>query len=115
MEVTSMSNMPLRIVKLIRQNQQQSDPILDLSDEYLSEVPIEILELTHLEKLLLSGNHIWVIPETLRQLPKLSWLDIRYNPIEQLADLKGLVLDYIDYLAHHASLTPAHINSSPLR
>jgi Leucine-rich repeat (LRR) protein len=58
MEVTSMSNMPLRIVKLIRQNQQQSDPILDLSDEYLSEVPIEILELTHLEKLLLSGNHI---------------------------------------------------------
>jgi len=53
-----MSNMPLRIVKLIRQNQQQSDPILDLSDEYLSEVPIEILELTHLEKLLLSGNHI---------------------------------------------------------
>jgi Leucine-rich repeat (LRR) protein len=58
MEVTSMSNMPLRIVKLIRQNQQQSDPILDLSDEYLSEIPIEILELTHLEKLLLSDNHI---------------------------------------------------------
>ena len=97
------------VLKLIQENQQRRDKVLDLSFKQLTEIPAEVYQLTHLEELDLYFNLIQIIPESLRQLPQLCWLDIRHNPIQQLVDINGLILDYDVFLAQRARLTPAHI------
>jgi Leucine-rich repeat (LRR) protein len=100
---------PLKVLKLVQKNQQRRDKVLNLWRQKLTEIPEEVYQLTHLEKLNLYGNKIQVIPESLRQLPQLRCLDIRRNPIQQLADINGLILDYEVFLTQRHHLTPEHI------
>ena len=100
---------PPKVLKLIQENQQRCDKVLNLRVKKLTEIPEEVYQLTHLEELNLRANKIEVIPESLRQLPQLRRLDIQRNPIQQLSDINGLILDYKVFLAQRHHLTPAHI------
>jgi internalin A len=54
---------------------------LDLSWLNLEELPLEIVNCTHLTRLNLSHNKITSIPEVLGQLFDLTWLDLGNNYI----------------------------------
>ena len=56
--------------------------ILDLEDQGLTEIPVEIFQLTNLTKLRLGYNQIEVIPPELCQLTNLTRLGLRNNQIE---------------------------------
>jgi hypothetical protein len=58
---------------------------LNLSNQNLPEIPLEISQLTHLQKLNLSGNQIKKIPAHLSQLKSLKWLDLYNNKINEIA------------------------------
>ncbi len=74
--------------------------LLDLTDNYIENIPPEIINLTSLETLNLSRNYITVIIPEMCQLPNLSSLYLGYNgiisiPLEicNLANLTELLLN----------------------
>lgn len=68
--------------------------LLNISDTTLSILPNEISNLTNLQTLLLYGNEIVTVPETIIALDKLKVLDLSRNKLENipnaLADLPNL-------------------------
>lgn len=62
---------------------------LDLSNEKLAEIPMEVLELKHLQYLELHNNHISYIG-ILIDLPKLKFLNLSYNYISNYHILENI-------------------------
>ena len=58
--------------------------ILDLKDQGLTEIPIEVFQLTSLTQLVLAGNQIEVIPLEIGQLNNLETLDLSSNYIKSI-------------------------------
>jgi Leucine-rich repeat (LRR) protein len=76
----------------------------------LTEVPEEVFALTHLESIDLSDNKLRFIPDRLRNLPKLKWVNVIGNPVEALPDLAGLTIDGPTYLRCRNQVKPENIN-----
>jgi internalin A len=75
----------------------------------LEAVPDEVWSLRNLESLDLAGNSFRTIPARLSELPKLSRIDIRVNPIEHLPEIRGLVIDEAIYQRVRGDIDPLNI------
>lgn len=63
----------------------QLNLISDHSKEKLTELPKAVLEMNNLKMLFVEGNFIERLPEEFFwKLPKLMWLDLRNNLLEEL-------------------------------
>lgn len=63
----------------------RSDVICDRSKEKLTKTPKELLTMTSLKMLFLEGNFLSLLPQDFFwKLPKLTWLDLRNNILEEL-------------------------------
>ena len=76
-------------------NKAKSDPnlkptVLDLSNQYLTEIPPSVFEQTQLKILLLKSNQIQKIPEGMRNLKNLICLDLSSNQISKIENLDNL-------------------------
>lgn len=74
--------------------------MLKLDNNEISELPVEIGNITNLEQLTLSSNKLKTLPKTISNLKKLQLLDIRKNSnlrtlpsLHQNKCLKTLLLD----------------------
>ena len=105
----------LHILQRIEQNRNQQSKILYLTEQKLLAVPPEVLTLDHLEELWLRGNAIQVIPADLSTLPRLRIIDLRRNPLREIADIPGLVLDWGTWQRYRDRLAPEHIAGLWLR
>ena len=85
---------PFHILETIQKNKEKNDPILDLRDQSLLEVPEEIRELSHLKLLLLGKNVIQVLPSWLNELPNIEYIQLNMNPLNNLGDVENLVIDW---------------------
>jgi len=56
--------------------EQDKVQVLDLSKQGLTEIPVEVFQLTNLTRLSLGNNQIEVIPPELCQLTNLTKLDL---------------------------------------
>jgi len=83
------------ILDKIQTNQAQRDPVLDLREQNLREIPEEIHELTHLEELWLGKNAIQTLPSWLADLPQMQFIQLNQNSLRlrELGDVPNLVLD----------------------
>ena len=93
-----MTQMPISQEKQrkIEQARNANCTELDLSNDFytgdadkLTEIPSEIFELTHLQKLNLSGNKINYLPSEISKLEKLTHLDISFNELQNLPEEIG--------------------------
>lgn len=63
----------------------RTDVICDRSKEKLTKTPTELLEMKNLKMLFLEGNFLSLLPEEFFwKLPKLMWLDLRNNLLEEI-------------------------------
>ncbi|XP_077992571.1 leucine-rich repeat-containing protein 27-like isoform X2 [Glandiceps talaboti] len=63
---------------------------LDISGRQISKLPDEIMQLDHIEYLYMEGNNISEIPsDFFESLPKLKWLDLRNNQLQNLPPTVG--------------------------
>src|SRR5689334_11945672 len=69
---------------------------LVLTGEVLHDVPDEIFGLKSLAELYLARNNLRVIPDRIRKL-NLKTLDVRGDPIKELPDIPGLIIDFRTY------------------
>jgi internalin A len=83
---------------------------LDLAGSRLRELPEEIFGLTQLETLCLQANHISAVPHRIRELPNLKRIDLEDNPITDVPDVPGLVLDWEAYIRCRLALSPENIS-----
>ncbi len=88
-----MTNTPPHILAKIREAKSQRLKELDLSNKYetsdgekLTEIPVEVFELTWLEKLNLDYNKITVIPEAIAALYNLTKLYLFNNQIKVIPE-----------------------------
>jgi GTPase SAR1 family protein len=79
-----------KIKKKIKEAEEKQLKVLDLSGDprykwrQLTQIPVEVFELEHLEVLNLSENQLTNVPESISKLQKLTELNLRYN---QLTDV----------------------------
>lgn len=106
---------PRHILQRIEQNRTQHSKILDLRGQNLLAVPPEVLTLDYLEELWLDNNAIRVVPADLNVLPRLRIIDLRQNPLREIADIPDLVLDWGTWQRHRDRLAPEHIAGLWLR
>eukprot|EP00607_Mallomonas_marina_P006514 CAMPEP_0182430926 /NCGR_PEP_ID=MMETSP1167-20130531/44820_1 /TAXON_ID=2988 /ORGANISM="Mallomonas Sp, Strain CCMP3275" /LENGTH=298 /DNA_ID=CAMNT_0024616621 /DNA_START=327 /DNA_END=1220 /DNA_ORIENTATION=- len=57
-----------------------------LSGNYLSELPIELSNCKELELVRLAANQLVSLPDWFLQLPRLTWLAISGNPLQELSE-----------------------------
>ncbi|EIJ42935.1 Leucine Rich Repeat (LRR)-containing protein [Beggiatoa alba B18LD] len=95
---------PAHILKKIAVCREKQAKTLDLSyqqstfeDVRLITIPPEVFTLTQLEVLKLQNNAIQIIPDEIKQLSNLKRLDLRGNPLNQVADISGLIVHYADF------------------
>ena len=69
-------------IKVVGLERLTSLKVLDLSDNYFKQFPIEILNLKLLEELHLEKNRIEVIPKNIENLKNLKYLYLGCNPFE---------------------------------
>jgi Leucine-rich repeat (LRR) protein len=100
---------PLDILAKIEQAKRFRAKVLDLSNAGLTEIPEEIFDVDNLERLNIRTNQIRTIPADIRRLVKLKWLDVRGNPLEQVTDVYGLVLDRDQYERFKVKLAAENI------
>ncbi len=93
------------LLRLVEKNRATQNPVLDLSYPLLEEdggdydypplleIPPEVYRLTHLRQLNLSSNAIQIVPAELAQLD-LEFIVLCKNPLREVADIPGLVLDW---------------------
>lgn len=63
----------------------KTDVICDRSKEKLTETPKELLQMKNLKMLFLEGNFLSHLPaDFFWKLPKLMWLDLRNNLLEEI-------------------------------
>lgn len=102
----------------IRINNKRKEKKLDLSGYGLTEIPIEVFELTHLESLILGDwlsenrNKISIIPSEIKKLTNLKKIDLRCNKLEKFplifCELESL--EIIDLNSNLISNIPNDIN-----
>ncbi|CAF0995620.1 unnamed protein product [Adineta ricciae] len=66
---------------LLRTNETNTSETKNLSSHGIFLVPIEIFEIVHLRRLILSHNHLSCVPREICSLVHLNYLDISYNPL----------------------------------
>ena len=76
----------------------------------LTDIPDEVFDLPLLEHLVLRDNKIRTIPESVQTLRNLKRIDLRYNPLEQVTDTPGLILDWNSYFSLRDRLSPQNIS-----
>jgi internalin A len=69
-----------------------------------------VFDLSHLEILELRDNSIQVVPARILRLANLKRLDLVRNPVKEVPDLPGLILDWPSYLLCSANISPGHIS-----
>ena len=95
---------PEWVLERIAENLAAQEPVLDLNrtkgffwewdwEISLTEIPPEVFQLTHLRELWLYDQGIQVVPARLAELPLLEIVDLRKNPLLEIADVPGLVLN----------------------
>jgi internalin A len=92
-------------IKAVRQGLSNEITIL----EALTEFPHEIRRLSGLERLTLRDLDLRTVPDWIRELPNLGYLDLRFNPIERVPDVPGLMLEWSSYSRLQNELTPRNI------
>ena len=97
------------VVNQIERARRDGATSLDLTGASLEALPEEVFELTKLEVLYLVKNRISVVPDKLRTLSRLKRIDLRANPIEQVPDVPGLLLDWDAYLRCGALLSNQNV------
>ncbi|MDJ0836072.1 MAG: COR domain-containing protein [Acidobacteriota bacterium] len=103
-----MSETPARALERIQRNRETEEPVLDLLYTDLTTVPPEIYSLTHLRELHLWINRITTIPPELAELG-LKHLVLTDNPLEEIADIPGLVLHWDQWSVFQTQLTRQHV------
>jgi len=91
-EERHMNNIPEFFLLKIREAQKKRLKKLDLSwtagimsdDQRLTQIPVEVFELEHLEVLILSHNELATIPDAITQLCKLTSLNLSYNKLTSI-------------------------------
>lgn len=64
-----------------------SDSTLNLSYRDLTEIPMEVFDLEHISWLFLIKNNIEHIPEDIKRMRSLTWIDIRENKLTNVDNL----------------------------
>lgn len=96
-------------------NQVSNATLLDLSysehfKHKLQSIPSSVLELKHLEVLLLNDQALESIPADLyQQLPNLKRILLHGNPLKQLPNIPALDIDWWQYDQFHHQLSPDNI------
>ena len=129
-----MAGTPKWAVEKIREAKEKRLAKLDLSQEWrddkrspLAQIPDEVFELEHLEKLILDWNQITAVPAAIGRLRNLAVLNLNDNSIaalpEALLGLERLRTLYLwgnrlaalpGWLAEMASLAELNISANPL-
>ncbi len=104
-----MSKTPPHIVEKIRAARERGETALSLSDEELTEIPPEIFEADTFEEIWLGKNQITTVLAEVARLKKLRWLVLFGNPLETIADVPGLGLDFAIYRQWQHKLQREHI------
>ncbi len=111
-----MSKTPKHIIERIQRAREEGKTKLYLQNASLSEIPEEIFNQDSFEEIWLNnyevlGNHnkIRSVPARVLQLKKLRWLVLFGNPLEEIADVPGLALDFAAYQKFKKPLSPAHL------
>ena len=92
----SQQNIPERFQQRIQAAKEQHLEVLDLSNNLFADdsqkstqIPDEVFELTHLEKLDLSNNQLTNFPDSLTNLSNLTELNLRRNQLTNLPESLG--------------------------
>ena len=87
------------VLQIIEKAKENKSTKLDLSNQRLTEIPIQVFEIEHLEWLNLNNNNLNNLPESISHLSNLNWLDLRNNHLKTipksiscLSNLVGLYL-----------------------
>jgi internalin A len=105
-----MSQTPRYVLEQIQEVKDKQLKRLDLDHGNLTQIPEEIFDLTHLEELILYRNEIKTVPAEIHRLKNLKLLDLRKNPVEEITDVKGLVLDFVCYQQHKHQISSENIS-----
>ncbi len=89
-----------KALRLIRKNKRTKNPVLDLSNCGLKEIPKELEELVHLEQLYLDRNNIQNI-QPIEKLHKLQVLYLNSNNIQNIQPIQKLHNLQVLYLSHN--------------
>jgi Leucine-rich repeat (LRR) protein len=108
-----MSELPEHAKKAIEDVRAGRSTVLSLralkDSPPVDQIPETVFDLDALEELDLAGHSIRIVPERISSLVKLKELNLFHNPIENVPDIRGLMLDWISYLLCRQSLSPGHI------
>jgi Leucine-rich repeat (LRR) protein len=80
----------------------------------LEEIPLAVFELTHLQSLDVSGQAIRIVPERIRELVNLKYVNLTGNPLESLPDVRGLQLDWSTYRRCRSTVSPENVDAIDL-
>lgn len=83
--------------------------------EKLTSLPTELLELTHLESIDLSDNRIKEVPDDIRRFKNLKSINLIGNPLQAVADIPGLMLDFDTYLTLKGYISSENITGINIR
>ena len=109
-----MSKTPAHIVEKIRAARERGETVLYLRNEKLTEIPPEIFEADTFEEIWLGYNQITTVPTEVARLKKLRWLVLIGNPLNTIADVPRLVLDFAIYQRWRKKLQHEHITGLKL-
>lgn len=84
---------------------------LALSKKNLIQIPVEIIQLTNLDTLILYENKLISLPEEIGQLAGLTFLDLRYNQLSALPSQIGQLtnMTFLGLVSNNLSSLPAEI------
>jgi internalin A len=99
------------LLSAIAQSIQNQSPALYLNNQGLTELPLAIAQLTHLQELDLRGNHLTALPPELGALRNLRSLNLRNNHLTYLPDEIAHLIDLrsLDLRNNHLTQLPAAI------
>ncbi len=75
----------------------------------LTSLPTELFELTYLESIDLSGNLIKEVSDDIKQFKNLKIIRPIGNPLQRVADIPGLILDFDTYIDLKEYISSEHI------
>ncbi len=104
-----MSKTPPHIVEKIRATRERGETVLNLTGEKLTEIPPEIFEADTFEEIWLGYNVITSVPAEVARLKKLRRFVLLGNPLQAIADVPSLELDFAIYHRWQHKLHREHI------